>query len=145
VYWEHEAFWFAFESFADSWALRILPGYVFTTDGERALLYHKRVGALATKKAARDYNQQVLNDLVFWAWIFTEGEEKVSLSTNGAVNVELLGNLALCELTMPIGTDEDLVHEYLELADEEVAEIESEIADEAEAELQQAEQDVDAD
>jgi len=145
VYWEHEAFWFAFESFADIWALRILPGYVFTTDGERALLYHKRVGALATKKAARDYNQQVLNDLVFWAWIFTEGEEKVSLATSGAVNVELLGNLASCELPMPIGTDDDLVHEYLELADEEVAEIENEIADEAEAELQEAEQDVDAD
>jgi hypothetical protein len=86
-----------------------------------------------------------LNDLVFWAWIFTEREEKVSLATSGTVNVELLGNLASCELPMPIGTDDDLVHEYLELADEEVAEIENEIADEAEAELQEAEQDVDAD
>ena len=144
VYWEHEAFWFGFEVFADAWALRILPGYVFTTDGDRALLYHKRVGALATKKAARDYNQQVLNDLVFWAWIFSEGKDKISLPTSGPSNIELFGSLASCELAMPVGTDEDLSHEYTELADEELEEIEREIADEAERDLQEANSDADA-
>jgi hypothetical protein len=61
LYWEHEAIWFGFESFGNTWALRILPGYVFTTDGEQMLLHHTRVGALAPKKATRDYNLQVHN------------------------------------------------------------------------------------
>jgi hypothetical protein len=39
---------------------------------------------------------------------------------------------------MPVGTDEDLSHEYTELADEELEEIEREIADEAERDLQEA-------
>lgn len=145
VYWEHEAFWFGFEAFANTWALRILPGYVFTTDGDRTLLHHKRVGALATKKAARDYNQQVFNDLVFWAWIFTEGKETASLSTGGPSDIELMGSLSSCELAMPVGTDEDLSYEYTEQTDEELEEIEREIADEAEANLQEAKPNADGD
>jgi hypothetical protein len=132
IYWEHEAFWFGFEMFAGTWALRILPGYVFTTDGDRALLYHKRVGALATKKAARDYNQQVLNDLVFWAWTLSEGQDKICVNTGGPVNIEISGGLTSCELAMPAGTEEDLSAEYEKLADEELEEIEREIADESE-------------
>ena len=38
--------------------------FLLWMNGEE-LLDHRRVGALATRKAARDFNQQVYNDLFF--------------------------------------------------------------------------------
>jgi hypothetical protein len=73
-YWEHKAFYFSFECLADTWVLQILPGYVFTTDGKYDLLNSARVTALATRRASRDYNNHVHNDLVFWNWVLSSGE-----------------------------------------------------------------------
>jgi hypothetical protein len=73
-YWEHKGFYYNFESFADSWVLQVLPTYVFTTDGKYQLLNSERVSALATRRASRDYNSHVHNDLVFWNWVLSNGE-----------------------------------------------------------------------
>lgn len=73
-YWEHESFSFSLEQFEDSWALHLVPGYVFTTNGITGLLDGNRVNKLSTKRASRDYNSQVHNDLVFWAWVLAGGE-----------------------------------------------------------------------
>lgn len=72
-YWEHKAFYYAIKRFGDQWGLFIEPTYVFTLNGEREMLASKRIGALATKKASRDYNLTVLNDLVFWMWVLSKG------------------------------------------------------------------------
>lgn len=73
-YWEHKAFSFSFDRFHDAWALQILPGYVFTTEGKYDLLRGERVTALATRRASRDYNSHVHHDLVFWAWVLSGGD-----------------------------------------------------------------------
>ena len=64
----------SFECLADTWVLQILPGYVFTTDGRYDPLNSQRVTALATRRASRDYNSHVHNDLVFWTWVISGGE-----------------------------------------------------------------------
>ncbi len=78
-YWEHEALRFAFRRFADTWVLQLVPTIVFTTNGHDDLLRGPRVGPLATRRMARDYNPQVQNDLFFWRWVFTRGESVAQL------------------------------------------------------------------
>ena len=74
-YWEHKSFWFGFESFENTWALAIVPSYVFTTDGKSDLLEGKVVNRLSTQRQSRDYNNVVHNDLVFWSWILSGGQQ----------------------------------------------------------------------
>lgn len=73
-YWEHESFSFLLEQFDETWALQIVPGYVFTINGVAKLLEGDKVNRLSTKRASRDYNSQVHNDLVFWSWVLSGGE-----------------------------------------------------------------------
>jgi hypothetical protein len=74
-YWEHKSFSFSFERFGDTWALHVLPSYVFTVNGWRELLSGDRVNRLSTQRASRDYNNTVHNDLIFWAWVLSGGEQ----------------------------------------------------------------------
>jgi NAD-dependent SIR2 family protein deacetylase len=67
VYWEHKAVALRFERFGATWALSLLPGYVFTVDGHSQPIASERIGPLSTRRAARDYNPTVLHDLVFWS------------------------------------------------------------------------------
>ncbi len=76
-YWEHKAFTYSVKKFGNEWGIMIEPSYVFTLDGEKQLLASQRVGALATKKASRDYNINVLNDLTFWMWVLSNGSNDV--------------------------------------------------------------------
>lgn len=140
VYWEHEALWFGFEYFGGTWALRILPGYVFTIDGEENLLHHTRVGALATRKAARDYNLQVHNDLVFWAWVLAGGQDSFSVSTGADAPVLIRGTVSSCELAMPIAAEADFRPEPPRWQELELQELENEIAEAAEQDLEELEQ-----
>ena len=73
-YWEHQAFSYRFELFGDTWVLTLEPGYVFTFDGLKGLLASERVNKLSTKRASRDYNNAVLNDISFWLWVVARGE-----------------------------------------------------------------------
>jgi SIR2-like domain len=74
LYWEHEAFGYRFERLGDTWGLLIDPGYVFSFDGFKGLLAPERVNRLSTQRAARDYNNAVLNDLSFWLWFISGAE-----------------------------------------------------------------------
>jgi len=65
-YWENEAIPFGFDRFGSDWALHLVPGYVFTVNGSFKLVEGSKVSSLATRRAARDYNPQVYNDLIFW-------------------------------------------------------------------------------
>ncbi len=67
MYWEHKSIWYSFDYIGNSWYLLINPAYVFTIDGIKKLLKSERVNILSTKKASRDYNMAVHNDLTFWA------------------------------------------------------------------------------
>lgn len=75
VYWEHKAVSLRFENFGGVWALSLLPGYVFTADGESRPIASERIGPLTTRRAARDYNPTVMHDLVFWARMISKGAD----------------------------------------------------------------------
>lgn len=96
-YWEHQSFSFSFERFADTWVLQILPGYVFTRDGEFDHLAGERVNILSTKRESRDYNSKVHTDLVFWAWVLSDGEPGGFALQPGPEYEEL----ALADLSLP--------------------------------------------
>jgi hypothetical protein len=93
-YWEHEAIRFGFERFNDAWVLHLVPSYVFTVDGSFKLVEGSRVGALATRRAARDYNPQVHNDLIFWLWVLARGIDHFLLETGVSQSVEVRAQYA---------------------------------------------------
>ncbi|MBI1224740.1 MAG: hypothetical protein GC192_05850 [Bacteroidetes bacterium] len=78
-YWEHKSIWFKFEQLGNKWYLIINPAYVFTTDGIKNLLKSERVNILSTRKASRDYNMAVHNDLTFWSNYLSNGNENAFL------------------------------------------------------------------
>jgi hypothetical protein len=73
TYWEHEALGYQFRKFGGSWTLLLEPGYVFTFDGKKGLLAPEKINKLSTKRASRDYNSAILNDLSFWTWLLAGG------------------------------------------------------------------------
>jgi len=79
TYWEHEALGYRFDKFGETWGLLLEPGYVFTFDGRKGLLAPERVNRLSTKRAARDYNATVLQDLSFWSWCLSDGGTSFAL------------------------------------------------------------------
>jgi hypothetical protein len=52
--------------FGPDWALVISPGYAFTRDGLRKPISRERTNALSTRRAARDFNPSVVQDVSFW-------------------------------------------------------------------------------
>lgn len=78
-YWEHEAVRFRFRRYGDDWALQLSPCFVFTRDGWSDVLTGPKVGPLATRRSAREFNPQVENDLHFWLWIVTAGSPEAPL------------------------------------------------------------------
>jgi hypothetical protein len=97
-YWEHEALRFHFSRYSSSWVLLILPCYVFTIDGDRRYLEAPRVGRLATRRAAHDYNPQVDNDLVFWASVLSAGEDDFRLGREADAGPIVDASLISCEM-----------------------------------------------
>ena len=71
VYYEHKAFSFSVMRFGEDWALVISPGYAFTRDGLRKPISRERTNALSTRRAARDFNPSVLQDVSFWLAILS--------------------------------------------------------------------------
>ena len=76
MYWEHKSVNYQIKKFDDVWVLVLLPGYVFTVDGNRWLVKSEKISRLATKRSAIDYNKSVLNDLYFWLDFISLGEDK---------------------------------------------------------------------
>jgi hypothetical protein len=91
-YWEHKALTFRFETFGSTLGLVLVPGYVFTWDGWRGLLAAERVSRLSTRRASRDYNTTVQNDLFFWLWLLVGGE-----GDSFTLNVDPLPNISVDE------------------------------------------------
>jgi hypothetical protein len=66
VYYEHKALSFSVMRFGRDWAVVLTPGYAFTRDGVRKPISRERTNALSTRRAARDFNPTVLQDVSFW-------------------------------------------------------------------------------
>lgn len=95
-YWEHEAIRFGFDRFGGAWTLHLVPGYVFTVNGSSKLVEGPRVGPLATRRAAHDYNPQVHNDLIFWLWVLAHGKDHFLLDTGSSQSIEVRAQYVSC-------------------------------------------------
>lgn len=140
LYWEHKSFYFSIEKFDTKWALIILPGYVFSVNGERWLVNHTKITKLATKRSAIDYNQHVVNDLTFWVWVLSEGaKSNFNFKAFKGVEKEIITNntiTASVHLTQAKQIDFNPLEEEIELYQEDDQEIiEEEIARMAEEEM----------
>lgn len=71
VYYEHKAISFSVMRFGGEWAVVLTPGYAFTRDGVRNPISRERTNALSTRRAARDFNSSVLQDVSFWLAILS--------------------------------------------------------------------------
>ncbi|MCS0495589.1 SIR2 family protein [Ancylobacter sp. MQZ15Z-1] len=71
VYYEHKAVSFSVLRFGSDWAVVLTPGYAFTRDGLRNPISRERTNALSTRRAARDFNPSVLQDVSFWLAILS--------------------------------------------------------------------------
>jgi hypothetical protein len=71
VYYEHKAVSFSVLRFGNDWAVVLTPGYAFTRDGLRNPISRERTNALSTRRAARDFNPSVLQDVSFWLAILS--------------------------------------------------------------------------
>src|SRR5258708_24016827 len=126
-YWEHEAIRFGFERFGDAWALHLVPGYVFTVNGSFKLVEGSKVGPLATRRAAHDYNQQVHNDLIFWLWVLAQGTDHFLLNTDSPQNIDVRAQYASCMLRDVVSTSSTA---ELDIAGKlELAEVEEELVE----------------
>jgi hypothetical protein len=75
VYYEHEAVSFSVMRFDRDWAVVLTPGYAFTRDGIRKPISRERTNVLSTRRAARDFNPSVLQDVSFWLAVLSAGSE----------------------------------------------------------------------
>jgi hypothetical protein len=75
VYYEHKAVTFSVMRFSRDWAVVLTPGYAFTRDGVRKPISRERTNALSTRRAARDYNPNVLQDVSFWLAVISDEAE----------------------------------------------------------------------
>jgi hypothetical protein len=71
-YYEHKAFGYSIVRYGTDWAVAITPGYAFTRDGEEKPIGRDRINVLSTRRAARDFNLSVHNDVTFWAAMISE-------------------------------------------------------------------------
>ena len=136
LYWQHESLSFRFQSYRNEWALCILPGYVFTKDGRYESLHHSKIGALATRKAARDFNLQVYNDLVFWTWMQAEGHDSFEVDLGDSRTLSVRGLLLSCELASPPAAELDIPADVLRREEVRLARLEQAVEDAAESEIE---------
>ncbi len=71
VYYEHKALSFSVMRFGEDWAVVLTPGYAFTRDGVRNPISREKTTMLSTRRAARDFNPTVLQDISFWIAILS--------------------------------------------------------------------------
>ena len=53
------------------WGVILTPGYAFTRDGGRKAISRERTNSLSTRRAARDFNPTVLQDVSFWVAVLS--------------------------------------------------------------------------
>lgn len=109
TYYEHHAVRWQFRRFGDDWYLLLVPGWIFTRDGEEDLLHPRRVTSLSTRRAARDYNSNVSAHLYFWASVLVGDDVRDVVLADGssAVVIERQPVTAhLAGVPAPFGRDD---------------------------------------
>ena len=87
-FWRHLAAETFFRRYGSQWFLQINPMYFFTTDGETPC-DGELAGPYTTSLKAEEHNSQVLNHILFWSHVLSEGEDFIRLRLYGQVLVEI--------------------------------------------------------
>lgn len=77
LYFEHKAVSISILPAGDEWCVVLTPGYAFTRNGFGKLIGNEKINSLSTRRAAKDFNANVHNDLTFWLAMLTEGASGV--------------------------------------------------------------------
>lgn len=81
-FWRHSAFTYNLRNIGTSWFLEISPMYFFTEDGENPCS-GLVAGPYTTKIKAQERNLKVLNDVLFWADVMSNGKHQIEMSMLG--------------------------------------------------------------
>ena len=128
VYFEHKAFSYSISSFGVDWGLFINPGYVFTRDGRRRYVSRERTNILSTKRAARDFNSNVLHDVTFWiACLSGEAEGVFPLHTEDENDLADYAPTVILNSNPPSIAFNSSVFDDTQLSDDELDETLSEV------------------
>lgn len=80
-FWRHLAAEFSFRKIGGSWFLMIIPKYLFTEDGVNPSP-SEMVGPYTTSQKAREFNYAVLNHILFWSDVLSQGKDSIDLQLN---------------------------------------------------------------
>lgn len=80
-FWRHTAADLSFKRIGRSWFLQIIPKYLFTVDGETPSP-SGLVGPYTTRQKARERNNHVLNHVLFWSDVLSQGGDSIELQVN---------------------------------------------------------------
>jgi hypothetical protein len=84
-YYEHKALSITIAPFGIEWCIILSPGYAFTRNGFGRLIGNDLINSLSTRRAAKDFNANVHNDLTFWhAMLASQTEGVFSLQPDVA-------------------------------------------------------------
>jgi hypothetical protein len=76
-YYEHKALSIAVAPYGAEWCIILSPGYAFTRNGFGRLIGNELINSLSTRRAAKDFNSNVHNDLAFWQAMLADQTEGV--------------------------------------------------------------------
>ena len=134
-YYEHKALTFQVTDFGHDWALVLTPGYVFTRDGIRNMIGRERINILSTRRAAKDFNQTVQNDVTFWiAMISAESDGVFALRPDQESLIDYMPTILLTSRPPTVSFDATAFDESLisDTLDEELEELDDELMEIAE-------------
>jgi len=101
-FWRHTAANINFKPIGDSWFLQIVPRYFFTEDGEIPC-HGDMVGPYTTKLKAREWNPQVLNHVLFWSDVISQGQPEIQIKLHQytLVRIERLPHSGIAPFAIP--------------------------------------------
>lgn len=104
-FWRHKAARTSFVYIGDSWYLQIDPMYFFTIDGRNIPWDSKKVGPYTTRIKAREMNQHVLNDVLFWSNVLSglgsqSNVAKIWLDKQPILVLETMPSIGLAEFAI---------------------------------------------
>jgi len=101
-FWRHTAADLRFKLIGSSWFLQVIPKYFFTVDGVRPF-DSKKVGPYTTKLKALERNPHVLNHVLFWSDVLSQGRRAIyiNLDFKTVMIIERLPLLGIADFAIP--------------------------------------------
>ena len=103
IFWSHQALRAKFMNIDERLYLKLIPAWVFTSDGEH-LLSGKDVGIFSTKWTTHERNSSVLYHIRFWSSVLSHNSDKISIQL-GSEKLDVDITPAVIELNVGIEGD----------------------------------------